>query len=71
MRLTPILFVLFHYPRGCVTTDNTRDKTFKPFGFATVYVNRRGLHLQGRSHAKAKNGSGSHSELLSRMDGIG
>ena len=30
MRLTPTLFVLFHYPRGCVTTDNTRDKTFKP-----------------------------------------
>ena len=25
----------------------------------------------GRSHAKAKDGSGSHSELLSRMDGIG
>ena len=21
MRLTPTLFVLFHYPRGCVTTD--------------------------------------------------
>ena len=45
MRLTPTLFVLFHYIRGCVTTDNTRDKTFKPFGFATVDVNRRGLHL--------------------------
>ena len=44
MRLTPTLFVLFHYPRGCVTTDNTRDKTFKPFDFATVDVNRRGLH---------------------------
>ena len=32
MRLTPTLFVLFHCPRGCVTTDNTRDKTLKPFG---------------------------------------
>ena len=48
MRLTPILFVLFHYPRGSVTTDNTRDKTFAPFGFVTVDVNRRGLHLDSR-----------------------
>ena len=48
MRLTPTIFVLFHYPRGCVTTDNTRDKTFKPFGFATVDVNRRGLHKHSR-----------------------
>ena len=46
MRLTPIIFVLFHYPRECVTPDNTRDKTFTPFGFVTVDVNRRGLHLQ-------------------------
>ena len=50
MRLTPppILFVLFHYPRGGVTTDNTRDKTSTPFSFVIVDVNRRGLHLHSR-----------------------
>ena len=26
MRLTPTLFVLFHYPRGCVTTDKHEIK---------------------------------------------
>ena len=50
MRLPPIIFVLFHYPRGCVTTDNTRDKTSTSFGFVTVDVNRRGLLYQTRSH---------------------
>ena len=34
-------------------------------------ASRKVLRPSGRSRAKAKEGSGSHSELLSRMDGIG
>ena len=34
-------------------------------------ASRKIPRLSGRSRAKAKDGSGSHSELLSRMDGIG